>query len=339
MNLADGDEILVPAYICSVVHEAIEAAGAIPRFYEINADCSLDLSEIEPRINSRTRAILAVHFFGVPTEMTHLRTLCREKGLYLIEDCAHILGDRDQGICTSIGSAGDIAIFSWRKFLAINDGASLIINNSELEIRLRLASTNLALNLRAAKGLLDQAFKSGWAPGLRRFVEFIRDQVRRDKSARENSVGNTLGTMSFDSFDIDSMDCPISDLSKYFLLRSATSQIANARRQHYRVLVDGLSQLRVFRPLAPSIPDDSSPWLLALRVEGMKDAHKEFRRRGIPASHWGDVRPPAVDAPSYPIADDLYCNLIFLPIHQDLRPEHLDKIISVAADLAETVPT
>lgn len=334
MRLAAGDEILVPAYICSVVTDAIEAAGVSPRFYEVNADCSLSLDAIESEINSNTRAILAVRFFGLPTDMTKLRSLCEKEDLYLIEDCAHSLGGVDPSTRTEIGSTGDIAIFSWRKSLAINDGASLVVNSPELDIRPELASPNLKLNLRAAKSLVDQAFKSGWAPRLRGLVESIRKRTRRERCA-SSSIDQPVGIVKSDAFDNRMLEYPTSRISNFLLKRSLISRIGNARLQHYRSLVKGLSPMEAFHPLAASLPDGASPWVLALRVNGLINAHQEFRKRGIPASHWGDVRPPAIDASSYPIADDLFRNLVFLPVHQDLEPEHLELILSVAAEVAQ----
>ncbi|MEM7501107.1 MAG: DegT/DnrJ/EryC1/StrS family aminotransferase [Pseudomonadota bacterium] len=334
MNLAPGDEVLVPSFICSVASEAIEAAGATPIFFEVNADCSLNLDAVKPQINARTKAVLAVHYFGIPTDLTELQALCRENGLYLIEYCAHSLGGRCPETGTPIGSFGDISIFSWRKFLSISDGASLIVNNPELDGASYPPSAGLGFNLRAAKSMLDQAFKGGWAPNLRRFIEATRELVKPSRKASSPPPDQNGEVIERECFDNAMVDYPISGVSKFLLLRSAIPKISSVRRRNYQYLIDGLSSISGVRPLVPNFPADASPLVLALRIGDLSDAHLEFRKRGVPASDWGTVKPLTFDADVYPVAEELYRNLVFLPVHQDLETEDLDRTLSVATDVA-----
>jgi len=115
--------VLVPAYICASAVEPIEAFGAKVVFYEVGRDCLPDVSDLEAKIDDRTRAVLAVHYFGFPCGIRQIRKICDRHGLSLIEDCAHVLRGEDGG--QPLGTFGEASVFSWRKFLPLYDGGEL----------------------------------------------------------------------------------------------------------------------------------------------------------------------------------------------------------------------
>jgi perosamine synthetase len=94
LGLNPGDNVLVPAFHCTSVVEPILQYGAEVKFYDINLDVSPDLEDLRSKIDRKTRAILAIHYFGFPQPIQKFRELCRAHKLYLIEDCAHVLTER-----------------------------------------------------------------------------------------------------------------------------------------------------------------------------------------------------------------------------------------------------
>ena len=81
-QIGKGDEVLLPAYHCIVMVDAVLSAGATPVFYRIQSDTAVDLQDIEERITPSTRALLVVHYFGFPQmEMQAIRTLCNARNL------------------------------------------------------------------------------------------------------------------------------------------------------------------------------------------------------------------------------------------------------------------
>jgi dTDP-4-amino-4,6-dideoxygalactose transaminase len=126
LGIAPGERVLVPAFNCASLVEPIRRYGAKAAFYKIDADCSADFDDIERRIDSTTRAIVVIHYFGFPERLERFRELCARRGVYLIEDCAHVLTGAAGAI--PLGATGDVSIFSWRKFLPVGDGGQLVIN-------------------------------------------------------------------------------------------------------------------------------------------------------------------------------------------------------------------
>ncbi len=127
-GIGEGDEVIVQAYTCVVVPNAVEAAGAKTVFADIDRDTlNLNMDEVRAAITPRTKAIVCQHTFGIPADSGSLREICDEKKILFIEDCAHILPD-DRGP-KEIGKLGDMLIFSFGRDKAISGvaGGALII--------------------------------------------------------------------------------------------------------------------------------------------------------------------------------------------------------------------
>lgn len=111
LNVGPGDEVIMPGFTCSVMPNAIRRIGATTVFSDIDPDTfGSDASEIEKKITSRTKVIVAQHSFGIPCRIDKIVDLAKRRGLFLIEDCAISLDSSFRG--TSVGNWGDAAIFS-----------------------------------------------------------------------------------------------------------------------------------------------------------------------------------------------------------------------------------
>ncbi|MCG9057101.1 DegT/DnrJ/EryC1/StrS family aminotransferase [Laribacter hongkongensis] len=115
LGLGQGDEVIVPAFSCQCVANAIRFAGASVRYADIETDSfGLDLDATRAALGPATRAILLQHTFGLPSRDTAgLLRLAHERSLWVIEDCAHALGARWQG--RLLGTLGDAAVFSFER--------------------------------------------------------------------------------------------------------------------------------------------------------------------------------------------------------------------------------
>ncbi|MCX6807948.1 MAG: aminotransferase class I/II-fold pyridoxal phosphate-dependent enzyme, partial [Patescibacteria group bacterium] len=136
LGIGHGDEIILQAYTCVSVPNAIIAAGAKPVYADIQEDTlNIDPRMIKRKISKKTKAILAQHTFGIPADLQAIRKICNENKLLLIEDCAHSIGAEYNG--KKVGSFGDIAIFSFGrdKVLSSVSGGFLAINNSKFIAR------------------------------------------------------------------------------------------------------------------------------------------------------------------------------------------------------------
>ena len=111
LGLHEGDEVLLQAFTCVAVPNSVRWAGLVPKFVDIDASLNFDIRDAEKKISPRTKAVIVQHTFGVPADMDKITELCKQHGLYLIEDCAHSLGATYKG--KAVGSFGTAAFFSF----------------------------------------------------------------------------------------------------------------------------------------------------------------------------------------------------------------------------------
>jgi len=119
--------------------EVISAVGATPVFVDIELDTfNLDLNQVEAAITDRTRAIIPVHLFGQPTNMTRLMAIAQAHNVFVVEDCAQSTGAEWQD--KRVGSIGHIGCFSFyptKNLGACGDGGAITTNDVALRDRLR----------------------------------------------------------------------------------------------------------------------------------------------------------------------------------------------------------
>lgn len=132
-----GDEVITTSMTAEPTNTTILQIGARPIFADVEANTgNLDPVAVERMITPFTRAICVVHYAGYPADLRALREIADRHGIALIEDCAHALGARDDGV--PIGTIGDAAIFSFQaiKHLTTIDGGMLTVRD---ETKLALA--------------------------------------------------------------------------------------------------------------------------------------------------------------------------------------------------------
>jgi dTDP-4-amino-4,6-dideoxygalactose transaminase len=135
----EGDEVIVPAntYIASVL--AISENGLIPIFAEPNEQTfNIDISKIEEKITSKTKAIMIVHLYGQAVFSNELKLLAQKYNLKIIEDNAQAIGAEWNGIKT--GNLGDAAGFSFypgKNLGALGDAGAVSTNDAELAKTIR----------------------------------------------------------------------------------------------------------------------------------------------------------------------------------------------------------
>jgi dTDP-4-amino-4,6-dideoxygalactose transaminase len=130
LGIGPGDEVIVPSFTFFATAESVSLVGATPVFAEIDpASFCLDPAAARAAVTPRTRAIVPVHLFGHPADMSALRALATERGLLLLEDAAQAFGAELRG--TSIGGLGEAAAFSFfpSKNLGAFGEAGLIATN------------------------------------------------------------------------------------------------------------------------------------------------------------------------------------------------------------------
>jgi len=153
-GVGPGDEVIVPAMSFAASANVVVLVGARPVFVEVElASRNLDIDRVEAAIGARTRAIMPVHFSGLPVDMERLYALARRHSLRVVEDAAHAIGSRHNG--RRIGSFGDLVVFSFhpnKNMTCIEGGAISTALPEEAALIEQLRFHGLA---RSASGELD----------------------------------------------------------------------------------------------------------------------------------------------------------------------------------------
>src|SRR5262249_39898991 len=106
-----GDEVIAPGYTFIASLSSIVYSRAVPVLAEVDRTFNLDPDDVQAKITSRTKAIMAVHMMGNPARLDELKALADEHRLLLIEDCAQAFGATYQG--RPVGSVGHAGGFSF----------------------------------------------------------------------------------------------------------------------------------------------------------------------------------------------------------------------------------
>jgi dTDP-4-amino-4,6-dideoxygalactose transaminase len=137
-GIKPGDEVIVPPITFVASATAVSRIGAVPVFVDIDPETiNLNPKEVADHINDRTRAIVVVHFAGHPADLERLTELCDQRGLIMIEDCAHAHGAEWHE--RRVGSFGSFGSFSFQasKNMTAGEGGILVTNDAELAERAR----------------------------------------------------------------------------------------------------------------------------------------------------------------------------------------------------------
>ncbi|MDO8559574.1 MAG: DegT/DnrJ/EryC1/StrS family aminotransferase [bacterium] len=111
-GVSTGDEVLLQAFTCVAVPNAVRSVGATPVFVDIDPKTyTLDPQALAARWTLKTRAVIVQHTFGCPANMDAIMAFARARGVRVIEDCAHALGSTYRG--RPVGTFGDAAMFSF----------------------------------------------------------------------------------------------------------------------------------------------------------------------------------------------------------------------------------
>lgn len=144
LDISAGDEVIVPAYTFFATAGTVMSVGAKPVFVDIDpATYEIDITKIEERITSKTRAIIPVHLYGQPADMDRILEIANRHGLRVIEDNAQAFGSTYHGRKTaSIGDIGCLSFFPTKNLGAFGDGGMTVTNDPALAERMRMLRTH-----------------------------------------------------------------------------------------------------------------------------------------------------------------------------------------------------
>lgn len=131
-GVGPGDEVITPSFNYVADHQAIRMTGAEVVMCDIRDDnLGIDCEKADELVNEKTRAIIPLHFAGLPCDMAGVNQLAQKHGLRVIEDAMHAFGSSIDD--RKIGNSGDICCFSFDpvKIITSIDGGCIVVNTEE----------------------------------------------------------------------------------------------------------------------------------------------------------------------------------------------------------------
>ena len=330
LGLRDGDRVLVPTYHCPTMVAPIVAAGAKPAFYPIDATGAPWLEAMEKTTHG-VRAMIAAHYFGLPQRMSKVREFCDERGIVLIEDCAHAMFGEVEG--RPAGSFGDFAIASLTKFFPTTDGGCLVARHPHRPgAELRAPSTRD--ELKTAANAIEMGVEQNRLFGLNTLLRAAfgiaghLSRSRRDSaSGRSTSADNGAGPRDWlGDFgdDANAWRLP-SKWTRWTVRHAHRARIVANRRRNYVHLAKVVEQLPGTRALMPNLPDACAPYVFPLWVDEPERTYLRVRAAGIPVFRWDELWP---STPTL-VGDSGFqwsLHVFQIGCHQDLRPTDIARM-------------
>lgn len=139
LNIEPGDEVIVPAITAAYTGLAVLMAGAHPVFADVTPDTlTIDPGSAAALVTSRTTAIVPVHLYGHPADMSAIRAIAERHQLAVVEDCCQAHLATSQGVPVgTIGVAGAFSFYPTKNLGAFGDGGAIVTSDAALADRVR----------------------------------------------------------------------------------------------------------------------------------------------------------------------------------------------------------
>lgn len=296
LNIKKGDEVILPSISFVGIANAIVSRGATPVFCDVDQyTLNPSLEHIQEKITNNTKAVIVLHYAGVPCDIKPISNLCQEKSIYLIEDNANSPFSYIEG--KSTGLHGDFGVWSFdaMKILVTGDGGMIYCKNKYHAESLRKQSY---LGLESSSGLSNSIDKKWW--------EF------EVSSAGRRSITNDIQAA-----------IGIEQLKKVngFIFR---------RKAIHKMYIEGLKNLDWIK--LPNVPKyvNSSYYMFHVQVKDRDKFAKYLREKEIYTTfryyplHWVDFYGCKDKFPNTEYAAN---HTLCLPLHQNLTNKEVSYII------------
>jgi perosamine synthetase len=308
-GIGAGDDVIVPVFTFAASANAVLLARARPVFVDIRADdYCIDVDQLERAISPRTRAVIPVHLYGHPCDMTALMEIAQRRGLIVIEDACQALGATWQGRSAGSFGTGCLSFYATKSITTGGEGGMLVTDDDGIARRARLLRNQgeeeryvtelLAYNFRMTE--LAAAIGSAQLPKLSGWIE------RRRANA------------AWLSEHLDGVAVPLERAGAYHAYQQYTIRVSNGGRDARRAAL---------RDQPPTIR-------LLGRVLGQRDALRAaLRAQDIEtaiyypkALHQQPLYQQLGIGGSFPVAERAAQEVLSLPVYPALSQHDLERI-------------
>ena len=318
-GVGSGSSVLLPAFNCPAMVDAVVSAGATPRFYRIAADLAIGVAEVSAAFNDDTRAVLVPHLFSRVQDLLPIKELCQQRGALLIEDCAHAMFGALGAV--AVGSVGHFAAASPRKFLPLMEGGLLTSASRPVTVPNGVPRPGVVRAARLAFDGVDVAARFDHLRGLQSAVKLLKTIARSGAVVPDTSAVQASATVA-PSSKIEISHAAAT--TRVLLRRSLTQDAMQRRGENYDYLVRNLRHVAGAQILDATDPRTTGtvPYMVALLLDQPGRQFDELKRRGMPMWRWEYSVRGVCDV------TDWYAQaLVQLPCHQSLRRAQLDWMI------------
>lgn len=324
--------VLVPAYHCPVVVEAVLNAGFEPRFYNLDSNLSPDPNDIRSKLDRHVAAIIAVNHFGFPFDINSIGTDV-QKSAYLIEDCTHSFL-----YCNPLrlsGDRGDASIYSFWKIVPSMVGGGLAVRNTEIKLPPSIGTVPLIESMRITKRLLEQAFDNAKCNPATRWHRSLDKKQQAPKPTEQRPKNNKPSDTQIYQIDpLQTLNLAVNMssipwLSKRVLMAANLPSIIEARRRNFMLYHTGIKENNRVRKIFKTLPDEVCPLVFPVIFEGRLQENLDYRLRdqGVLLYTFGSTLHPAfstcTEVDMVNNARFLADNLVCLSVHQDIQPSDI----------------
>ena len=296
-NLEPGDEVIAPVFTCTATNIPFLYMGVKINFADIDpGTMNIDVSHVRQLMNQNVKAIVCVHYGGLPCDMDELQLIADEWGVPIIEDAAHAVGAKYKGV--NVGSISDFTMFSFQaiKHITTGDGGMLIIKN---------------------KDLVDKAERIRW---------FGIDRKSKQAGIWENDI--TEVGYKYQMTDIAAA-MGIASLSEF----DEQSKLRKELFETYEVELANCDRLKV---VGGGFSDrEHAAWLFTVLVEDRYTLQQKLRENGIESNqvHFRNDRYSIfnefTEGKSFPNMDKLEDNYLVLPLHTKMSKDDVKRVCKV----------
>lgn len=307
LGITEGTNVIAPAFICGVAVEPFRQCGIQVRYYRSGLDLTPNLEDIESLIDHRTKAILAVHYFGFFNPgFKNIFDICEKHGLALIEDNAQgFLSSKDGEL---LGTMGSIGFSSLWKVLPIRNGAVLYLNSTLLSNKDRGAHSPSG----SITNVADMKFI------LRSLVASIEGMAACGPNFLWNRWGKVGDTGERSGFlDYTTKNYAASPISLRIANRVDFQEIIDKRRSNYtfwKEQVVGTELTTVF----DTLPQGTCPFGFPAIARDPNSLLVAARRNAVSIYTWPKLPLEIKGSRRFAAENELARSLVMLPVHQSV---------------------
>jgi perosamine synthetase len=288
------DEVLVPLFTCTATNIPLLYIGAKPVFVDVDPKTlNINIDDLRKKININTKAIVVVHYGGLPNDMEEIHNIAARFGIPVIEDAAHALGAKYDGL--NIGEISHFTMYSFQaiKHLTTGDGGLLTFLDASLE---------------------KKAKRLRW---------FGIDRDDKQKGIWENDI-KEIG-YKYQMTDI-SAAIGLAGLEEF----SNTLSLRQSLYKRYLFNLKDYNNLRIVDDL--NNRKEHAAWLFTILVKNRNSLQLKLRQAGVESgqSHYRNDRYSIFKTnDNFPCMDSIDDDYLILPLHTNMTHDDVDKICNI----------